>query len=369
MRTGNRGRRDCLGGAFLGLLAVIACGCAEPRPGEDPEGGVDARRDASGVDVRADVPADAASGGGFTPDVGGSSPDASFSPDAMTADGPAVMVDAPVAAVCSPGEPATCTGSMLRKCRGDGSGYDTTGCASGCRSDRPECLVCSGSEHACDGQCRSNTSPDSCGTRCTPCALVTNAMPTCESAACSFSCHPDSIRCNAGKDACERIAWSFEQTVEGWMSNSATDRADNGMVVSSADRAHLGSASLKAILMVDGPRPAFRLAYWPCGRSPYTRDGPEALNVRNKSIRFWVYIDSANAPTTGHECGAGGYGGPLPFGYNEARTPIPPNTWTMVVSRYPEEPASASTFLGIDCRFNPVPNWAGAIYIDQVRIE
>jgi hypothetical protein len=197
---------------------------------------------------------------------------------------------------------------------------------------------------------------------------VTRPSPRRAPARRGFTCNANTVRCNPGKDACEKILWTFDDSAEGWHSNGADDRADDGNVASSANRAHTGSRSLRAVVNLTGLRNYVRLAYWPCGRASYTQDGPEAMNVHNKSIRFWVYIDAAGAPATGHECGGGGYAKNDLFGYNEPRVSVPANQWTLVTTRFPEAVASAATFLDMSCRLAGT-NWSGSVYFDDARID
>jgi hypothetical protein len=99
---------------------------------------------------------------------------------------------------CTPGEAATCSGSTHRKCNSSGSGYDTMNCPNGCRTDRPECLTCGNNQHVCDGQCRSDTSVDTCGSRCTRCPQPENATATCVNEQCSFNCNAGFMKSGSG---------------------------------------------------------------------------------------------------------------------------------------------------------------------------
>jgi hypothetical protein len=75
----------------------------------------------------------------------------------------------------------------------NGCGNDSNCGANGsCDLTRHAC-TCATSAHDCGGVCASNTSPDTCGTSCTPCALPAdpNALATtCTNGACGFSCKP-----------------------------------------------------------------------------------------------------------------------------------------------------------------------------------
>jgi hypothetical protein len=111
-----------------------------------------------------------------------------------------------------------------------------------------------------------------------------------------------------------------------------------------------------------------RLDWWPCGRFRFTQDGPEAVNWRNRTFRYWVYLQSSTAPASGHSCYTGyssrGTAVNLPTG-----TDIPLNQWTLVQMPMPQAEAADLTFLGIDCRPNSSTSWTGTIYFDDFSIQ
>ena len=88
---------------------------------------------------------------------------------------------------CRPGS-RQCSGNTPQTCRGDGSGYDNgQTCQVGC--DGGNCRTCGGGTHQCGNQCRSNTSVESCGNRCTGCPDDhANSSPSCVNQQCSFNC-------------------------------------------------------------------------------------------------------------------------------------------------------------------------------------
>ena len=58
-----------------------------------------------------------------------------------------------------------------------------------------EARKCGSGKHQCGGKCVSNQSVNSCGTSCSPCAVVSNSRASCDGKKCS-------IRCNAGFKFC-----------------------------------------------------------------------------------------------------------------------------------------------------------------------
>ncbi len=61
--------------------------------------------------------------------------------------------------------------------------------------------TCVGGHHACGDTCLSNTSPDSCGSRCTPCDTRQNATAACNSGQCAYTCnnpHHDNVGLTPG---------------------------------------------------------------------------------------------------------------------------------------------------------------------------
>jgi hypothetical protein len=50
--------------------------------------------------------------------------------------------------------------------------------------------------HDCSGLCASDSSVNSCGKSCTPCAALANATSTCDGGTCAFQCSPGFKICN-----------------------------------------------------------------------------------------------------------------------------------------------------------------------------
>ena len=84
-----------------------------------------------------------------------------------------------------------CSGSTSQTCRGDGSDYDGgTTCQVGCDTASGNCRTCGSNQHACDERCVSSNSPNSCGSRCSPCPDTSNGTPSCVNGQCSVNCDP-----------------------------------------------------------------------------------------------------------------------------------------------------------------------------------
>ncbi|HKP59048.1 MAG TPA: hypothetical protein VJV78_20140 [Polyangiales bacterium] len=58
-----------------------------------------------------------------------------------------------------------------------------------------ECESCPSGTHACNLECVSNSSINSCGNRCAPCAAPTNGTATCNGTQCDFRCNDGFHRC------------------------------------------------------------------------------------------------------------------------------------------------------------------------------
>ncbi len=87
-----------------------------------------------------------------------------------------------------------------------GSGQCKSGCATDTQCPQPgSCEVathtcrCATGNHFCGDVCRADTSPLTCGTRCTPCSPPANAFATCDGVSCGFTCNAGFHRCG---DAC-----------------------------------------------------------------------------------------------------------------------------------------------------------------------
>jgi cysteine-rich repeat protein len=76
-------------------------------------------------------------------------------------------------------------GGCDRRCSMPDGGSAPGSCVAGMCGDG----VCALGFHVCAGSCVSNSSPTSCGTRCTACPLVANGTPTCDGTNCGFECN------------------------------------------------------------------------------------------------------------------------------------------------------------------------------------
>ena len=68
-------------------------------------------------------------------------------------------------------------------------------------------IACNSGFHECSGACLSNTSPASCGTRCTTCPAEANATAGCDGTSCTYTCEAGFADCNGdlgtGGNGCE----------------------------------------------------------------------------------------------------------------------------------------------------------------------
>ena len=108
--------------------------------------------------------------------------------------------------------------------------------------------TCNGGFHACGDSCLSNTSPDSCGTSCTPCQTRTNANRGCTQATstCTYSCDADardlngnlSVGQGSGSDGCEYECPVFPTTTEQCLGGDqdCDGQVDEGLLADDFDR-------------------------------------------------------------------------------------------------------------------------------------
>jgi hypothetical protein len=253
-------------------------------------------------------------------------------------------------------------------------------CPNGCRTDQPSCLVCLATEHVCSGACVSNTGIASCGpTRCSPCPTVTNAQTTCDGTSCGFTCNGQTLRCNTGFDYCEKTSWDFEGAVgaDGWQPETgAADAATAGQLVTTTARAFAGTQSLSqhfsASASASATKSAIRLYYWLCGRSPFTSDGPQALNLVGRTVSFRAYLAPDNGATpmaSGHTCAFTVWAGSACVAGCSGNTVMPLNQWTLVSVPVTDSIAAGTMSLIADCRVNASPGWSGTFYFDAVTIQ
>jgi hypothetical protein len=59
-------------------------------------------------------------------------------------------------------------------------------------------FTCVSGTHRCGDRCASDASPNSCGTRCTPCTAPANARASCDAGACGFACDAGYVKIGAG---------------------------------------------------------------------------------------------------------------------------------------------------------------------------
>ena len=113
-----------------------------------------------------------------------------------------------------------------------------------------QCIYsCLGGFHGCGDACLSNTSPDSCGTSCTPCQNRNNAVRGCTQATstCTYSCDADardlnsnlSVSQTSGSDGCEYQCPIFPTRAETCDTNDedCDGLADEGLPADTFDRA------------------------------------------------------------------------------------------------------------------------------------
>ena len=176
------------------------------------------------------------------------------------------------------------------------------------------------------------------------------------------------MRCNPGKDYCEKTLWTFETGIEGWASQASADRSDDGILTISAVRAHGGQRLLSAGLTINNGRYRFRLNFWPCGRDPSTLGGPEALDLRGRTMSVWVLLEH-DGLNSGHTCTLVGRSGTAFIGPGVSSA-VTPGTWSRVFLDFGAgTPSSTVTILSIDCSFSTFPFSTGTIYVDDVSIQ
>jgi hypothetical protein len=259
----------------------------------------------------------------------------------------------------------SCSNATLTTCRADGSGADTTSCPNNCRPDGTDCLTCSSSEHACSGVCKSNNSPDSCGTSCSPCPAGRYAVGTCGSGTCGYACQAGSAQCRAGLNSCEKSAWSFESgSLDYWSSITSADMIDTGPLATSTGRAHAGSASAAMPISVTPIHHNVRLGLTPCGYNP----DQHGIDWRNRTFRFWMYLDSPGAPAGTHDCYAGISSQGVQAGYDVV-VKISSNQWQKASWSMPWPEAADTSFLTINCYLDSSKSWTGTLYFDDVAVE
>jgi hypothetical protein len=68
-------------------------------------------------------------------------------------------------------------------------------CGRACIPAAQTCSSCGPAQHACSGKCVSNSSPGTCGSRCTPCPTPEYGRGTCDGTSCGIACNPGFIAC------------------------------------------------------------------------------------------------------------------------------------------------------------------------------
>lgn len=118
--------------------------------------------------------------------------------------------------VCADGECATVADCTVEACPGlTYCDQASKKCLPGCAFN-PQCgageycdtashtCACNEGFHDCDGVCKKNDDPKTCGDACSPCPVPDNAEPTCEDGECGFVCVQGWRACN---DQCVPDDW------------------------------------------------------------------------------------------------------------------------------------------------------------------
>jgi hypothetical protein len=288
-----------------------------------------------------------------------------------TVDVPSVVDSAPAADSLSSDVPAGGADSDVvprSDAQADSGPDERAGPGPDIRADL-EPQACPSGEHSCNAQCVRDTSPEACGATCSRCPLAPNGVPICLEGRCDFACNPQSLRCNAGANACQQSFWGFEKDLEGWFSLiGAGDSVDAGETMVTAQRAHSGAAALSARINPRDGRDGYTLVVNLCGRPPLVANALESLNLVNKTLTAWVFISPDANGVVETRCLFGGGQDTQSFGFSSG-TDIPPRIWTAVRTSVREPIAGAATHLAIQCKFSTAPSWTGTIHVDDVAID
>lgn len=269
---------------------------------------------------------------------------------------------------CPPGRLPWCSGGVVESCAADGSEWQRKTCSTGCRRDGTGCLECASAEHACDALCVSNTSPDTCGTRCEKCPEPLNTVPLCQNGGCGYACKPSYGSCNRPGDGCEPLSWDFEVDHGTWFVPSGGEFANvlEALELSSAQR-HGGAKSAKAAVEASGEsRSQFLFATWLCGT---VFEGGQSFDVSGKTMRIWINVAPRGGAGSAHKCMLTMRDISDASENLDEWVPMPNNRWTSLSHRWTSSGARNAQYLGLNCILDVSTPWSGDIYIDDITLQ
>lgn len=111
---------------------------------------------------------------------------------------------------------ATSCGGGTRLCGGSCATCPAGAAQTGCSGTRCVATACPAGRHVCSGDCVDDSSTDSCGTSCTPCAEpASNGYATCSSGQCGITCSNGFTNCGTACSTCPSGAGVASTTCAG----------------------------------------------------------------------------------------------------------------------------------------------------------
>jgi hypothetical protein len=326
------------------------------RPAEQADAAAPPVTEGTGADAQP-MPAGSSAAESVATNAGASAP-----PTAGSAGAAAPMTSAGAAAapVCV-ANTTSCEQSTMRTCKADRSGYSSIPCAFGCRPDGSSCNSCRAGEHLCAGECVSNASVNSCGTRCTACPMREGAVPTCINEQCGLVCETDTFECQEST-YCVPRRLDFEAGLDGWVTVQSAGSTGQEAPTRSTEVVHGGSYAARSTLDVGGDRHAYQFL------GPLCEEG---LDLRGVTATFWVYIKPNGSTAGTHDCNVYGFDRGSVSIVDVPRTTIPESRWTRLTGTVSNDASGAKAgVVGIVCSIaTNSATWTGAIYIDDITFE
>ncbi len=213
--------------------------------------------------------------------------------------------------------------------------------------------------------------PDCCGPRKLRCPDVIDADRTCVMDRCGHACKAPALTCQ-GASACEPATWSFETDTGGWTRFGSQDTTPlEGPLEPSSELARTGQKSLASDLIVQLHRGVVQIKRDLCGFA-LAQVGPlRALDLRGKTLSFWMFVGRDSGEGFRGRCTFGAWGGTdgtRPIGFGK-ETSVVADRWTEIKTSITEEFAAQVSTLELRCAFlADTATFTGRLFIDDITI-